>query len=105
VALLKDYQVSNSGVSLNVTMDAGAADPTYDDGFLYDDDNMYAAEAFQNHDDHFSLGTCRALALKLTESSTTVKTGRPIFGGTALPQQGAWSLAHVRFLAVDLGIN
>jgi hypothetical protein len=105
VALLKDYQVSNSGVSLNVTMDAGVADPTYDDGFLYDDDNLYAAEAFQNHDDHFSLGTCRALALKITESSTTVKAGRPIFGGTALPQQGAWSLAHVRFLAVDLGIN
>jgi hypothetical protein len=101
--LLKDYQVSGSGTDLSVSIASDT--PDYDEGHLYDDDELYGPSAFQGHDDHFSLGTCRSLALKVSETSTVVKSGRPIFGGTVLPQQGAWSLAHARFLAVDLGIN
>jgi hypothetical protein len=101
--LLKDYQVSGSGTDLSVSI--ASETPDYDEGHLYDDDELYGPSSFQGHDDHFSLGTCRSLALRISESSTVVKSGRPIFGGTVLPQQGAWSLAHARFLAVDLGIN
>lgn len=101
--VLQDYETAGSLASLSVVIDSTGA--TYDAGDLYDDDEMYGPTAFQGIDDHHSIGVVRAMSVLIEETSSLTTTGRPIVAGGVEPEQGAWSLASIKLLAIDLGIE
>lgn len=101
--LLKDYERSQSGITLPVSIVGNEA--IYDDpGAIYDNPGtIYGPTSFQGKQDFYSLGTARAISVLIEETSSTTGAGREIVAGGAIPEVGAWGLAFVSLLTIELG--
>lgn len=103
-SLYKDYE---SGQSLpTLAVDITPAEWVYDDPLaVYDDpDVTYGPTAFQSYQDFWSIGTVRSLAIRIDETSTISLPGRNVVGEST-GVQGAWTLAHVNLMSIDLGFR
>ena len=101
-ALYKDYE---SGQSLQtLAVDISPTEYLYDDAAaIYDAPGVtYGPTAFQDYQDFWSIGTARAFSVRISETSTLSLPGRNVVG-QAGQEQGAWMLAHVNLLTIDLG--
>jgi hypothetical protein len=99
-ALYKDYEAGQSLPTLNVDITPEAS--LYDDGLLYDDDVLYGPIGFQEFQDFWSIGTCRAFSIRISETSDLTRPARDV-GGVSVAEKGAWTLAHVNLMLIDLG--
>lgn len=100
--MLKNYEVAQSGRTLNVDMASEAA--IYDSTYEYDEDiAIYGPTNFQTHDDFWHVGVGRAIAFYLSETSSEVSSGQTLLGGSVAPEIGGWGLSHINALCIDLG--
>jgi hypothetical protein len=84
--ILQDWATEASLVTLHIDISGDAA--LYDSGFLYDDaDSLYGPTAFQGHQDFWSIGVFRSVAIRIDETSSN----EPFI------------LSHVNLLAIELG--
>lgn len=99
---LKDWETAGSlpGQSVDITSPAGG----YNEGDLYDNDVLYGPAAFLGHQDFWSSGVFRSIALRVEETSSLVSSGPAIFEGDITPERGAWEMSHVLGMAFDLGV-
>jgi hypothetical protein len=100
--ILQDYYDSSSQGALAVNILPGGAiwdDPAY----TWDSPTaLWGPLFFQSFQDFYSLGVCRSVSVKITETSSASIQGRIIAG---VPVEiGNWSLANIDFLTFDLGI-
>ncbi len=103
VALIKDFESGASLPSMHVSILGD--DALYDDpGSLYDSDDEYGPGHFQNKQDFYSVAKCFAFSIKVTETSSLVRSSQPILGG-AEPALGAWGLSRVLLWVIDLGVR
>lgn len=102
--LLEDYERAQSGVTMPVSIVGAAA--IYDDpGSIYDTDDLYGPTIFQGKQDFYSLGVARAVSILIEETSSDIYPGREILEGATLPEEGAWALAFISLMTIDLGIT
>jgi hypothetical protein len=100
--ILVDYNTGASLAALPVSIIPGAS--LYDSGALYDaPTSIYGPTQFQSKQDFWSIGTARAVALKIDEVSSATTTGPTVAGSSTAAEQGAWTLAYASLLAIDLG--
>lgn len=103
VTMQRDWELGNTLPTRHVELNRSSVD--YDDpGSIYDTVDVYGPTVFQMHQDFWSIGTCRSLSVRVEETSTLTLSGREILG-IAEPEQGAWSLGYVQFLAIELGFR
>lgn len=98
-ALYKDYESGQSLTTLNVDITPVAA---VWDGFLWDDGTTWGPTAFQDYQDFWSIGTARSFSIRVSETSQITLPGRNV-AGQSLGLTGAWTLAHVNLMTIDLG--
>jgi hypothetical protein len=100
--VLKDYYDSSTQAALPVSISPGGA--IWDDpGSTWDTSgDLWGPLFFQGFQDFFSLGVCRAVSIKITETSSVSIQGREI-NGVAI-EKGNFSLGNIDLLAFDLGI-
>lgn len=100
--VLKDYYDGTSQAALPVSISPGGAiwdDPLY----KWDDPGtLWGPLYFQSFQDFHSLGVCRAVSVKITETSSASIQGRVVAGVPV--ETGNFSLSNIDFLAFDLGI-
>lgn len=103
-ALYKDYEVGQSLPTVHVELTSGAA--IYDDAeSIYDDPlTLYGPVAFHDFQDFWSIGTCRAFSIRISETSTDTGQARKALGDEQ-GEVGAWTLGHVQLLAIELGFH
>lgn len=99
-ALYKDYEAGQSLPSLSV--DITPEGITWDGGAKWDDGSTWGPAGFQDYQDFWSIGTARSFAVRISETSTISLPGRNV-AGQSLDVVGAWTLAHVTLLTMDLG--
>jgi hypothetical protein len=103
--VFKDYRDGSSQAALAVNIQPGGA--IWDDvNSRWDDpDTIYGPLYFQSYQDFYSLGTCRAVSVMFSETSSSSIDGRTIAGGAVPVEVGAWTLAYISFLTFDLGMR
>lgn len=98
----KDYQDESVLNPMHVNIQE--AGPVYDDdASVYDTDDDYVSPSFQSYQDFYSIGVCRSVSVRLVESSSIAQVGPTVLGGTAAQERGAWTMAYISFLTIDLG--
>ena len=100
--ILKDYYQDASQAAVSVSISPGGAiwdNPAY----KWDDPgSLWGPLYFQSFQDFYSLGVCRAVSVKISETSSSSIQGRTVAGVPV--ETGAWTLSNIDFLAIDLGI-
>lgn len=95
----KDYQSGPSQAASQVNINPG--------GLVWNEGNWNEAEwgplFFQSYQTFWSLGTCRALSVYISETSSISTSGLTVAGGVVPTEIGAWELAYIDFLTYDLG--
>lgn len=96
-----DYSTTN-GDAQNIEI----VDDTihYDDSHFYDDDEMYGPSHSQDYQDFYSLGTAKAISLRIEEESSDVGVALQILGSGNSPEVGAWSIYDLSLLHIPLGL-
>lgn len=102
ISTLRDYATAGSDAALQVAI-TGADLLNWDAGEDWDEDHVWGPGSFLGHQDFWSIGVFRSLALRIDETSSLSSTGPTILGSTTTPDRGAWELSHVIGLAYDLG--
>lgn len=99
--ILKDYYDSPSQAALPVNISPGGA--VWDSTYTWDSpSSLWGPVYFQGFQDFFSLGVCRAVSIRISETSSTSIQGRTVAG---VPMEtGAWTLSNIDLLTFDLGI-
>jgi hypothetical protein len=102
-ALYKDYEAGQSLPSVNVAITFGG--PTYDDpGSVYDSGDLYGPLGFQGIQDFWSIGVVRSFSVRITETSSLTQDAQAV-AGISGGIRGAWTLAHISLMAIDLGFR
>ncbi len=103
VTLLRDFESGPGAVAMPVNIGRSAA--TYDDTFAeYDTDDDYGPDAFQGHQDFYSVAKCREFAIRIEETSSDIRLKDAVLG-TSEETIGAWALSRVLLWVIDLGLH
>lgn len=101
-APFKDYESAGSLPTKDVDISQASFD--YDAvGSTYDAPGVvYGPVKFQEYQDFWSIGVFRALSVYISETSAVSNQGREVIGSTA-NEVGAWGIAHINAMAIELG--
>lgn len=99
-SLYKDYESGQSLPTLSVDITPEAHQ--WDDGTQWNDGSLWGPVAFQDYADFWSIGTARSFSIRISETSDISLPGRNIIGQST-GVVGAWTLAHVNLMTIDLG--